>query len=57
MSAVTSLEKMIKTLLKTHPNPTPPIQDLYNSSIDKREKAEIKELACSWGIKLDEEHK
>lgn len=57
MSAVNTLEKIIKALIKTHPNPTPHIQDLYNSSTDKREKEEIKELACSWGIKIDEGEK
>jgi uridine kinase len=41
MSAATTLKKMIKALLKTHPNPTAPIQDLYNNSTDKREKEEI----------------
>lgn len=55
MSAITTLEKIVKALLKTHPNPTSPIQDLYNSSIDKREKEEIKAITLCWGIKLDEE--
>lgn len=57
MSAINSLEKMIKVLVKTHPNPTPIIQDLYNGTTDKREKEEIKTLAWSWGIKIDEEDK
>ena len=57
MYATNTLEKMIKALLKTHPNPTPPIQDVYNNSTDKREKQEIKELACSWEIKINEEEK
>lgn len=57
MSAINSLEKMIKILIKTHPNPTPIIQDLYNGTTDKREKEEIKTLAWSWGIKINEEDK
>lgn len=52
MSAINALEKMIKILIKTHPNPTPIIQDLYNDTTDKREKEEIKTLAWSWGIKI-----
>ncbi len=57
MSAITTIEKMIKALLKTHPDPAPPIQDVYNISTDEREKKEIKVIACSWGIKLDDEGK
>ena len=57
MSAIKTLEKMIKALLKTHPNPTAPIQELYNQSTDKREQEEIKVLACSWGIEINEEEK
>lgn len=57
MSAINTLEKMIKALLKTHPNPTAPIQELYNSSTDKREKEEIKVLAWGFGIEIDEEEK
>lgn len=48
---------MLKALLKTHPNPTTPIQDLYNISTDKREKEEIAVLAYGWGIKISEEEK
>jgi len=55
MSAITTLEKMIKALLKTHPNPTTPTQELYNNSTDEREKEEIKVLAWGWGIKIKEE--
>lgn len=57
MSAVNTLEKIIKALIKTHPNPTPHIQDLYNSSTDKREKEEIKELAWGFGIELKDKEK
>lgn len=52
-----TMEKILKVLLKTHPNPTLPIQDLYNNSTDKREKEEIAVLAYSWGIKINEEEK
>lgn len=55
MSAITAIEKMLKALLKTHPNPTAPIQELYDNSTDKREKEEIANLAWSWGIKINEE--
>ena len=54
MSAVNSLEKMIKILIKTHPNPTPIIQDLYNRA-DIWEKQKIKEISLRLGIKLVEE--
>lgn len=57
MSSITTIEKMLKALLKTHPNPTTPIQDLYNISTDKREKEEIAVLAYGWGIKISEEEK
>lgn len=57
MSAINTLEKMIKALLTTHPDPTAPIQDLYNNSTDKREKEEIKELAWGFGIEINEEEK
>lgn len=57
MSAITAIEKMLKALLKTHPNPTAPIQELYDNSTDKREKEEIANLAWSWGIKINEEEK
>ena len=52
-----TMEKILKVLLKTHPNPTLPIQDLYNNSTDNREKEEIAVLAYSWGIKINEEEK
>lgn len=52
MSAINTLEKMIKALLKTHPNP---IQDLYNGSTDGREKEEIKALAWGFRIEINEE--
>ncbi len=48
---------MLKALLKTHPNPTAPIQELYKNSTDKREKEEIAVLAYGWGIKINEEEK
>lgn len=57
MSAINSLEKMPKALLKTHPNPTAPIKKLYDNSTDRREKEEIKNFAWSWGIKINEEEK
>lgn len=55
MSAITTLEKMLKALLKSHPHPIAPIQELLDNSTDSREKDEIKVMAWSWGIKLDEE--
>lgn len=55
MSAFDTIEKMITALLKTHPNPTLPIQELYDNSADKREKEEIAVLAYSWGIKINKE--
>ncbi len=57
MSTFDTIEKMITALLKTHPNPTMPIQELYDTSTDKREKEEIAVLAYSWGIKINEEGK
>lgn len=57
MSAINSIEKMMKTLIRTHPNPTPIIQDLYDNSTDEREKEEIAVTAWSWGIKINEEEK
>ncbi len=57
MSAFDTIEKMITALLKTHPNPTTPIQELYENSADKREKEEIAVLAYSWGIKINERNK
>lgn len=57
MSAISTIEKMLKALLKTHPNPTTPIQELYNNSTDKREKEEIAVLAYGWGIKINEGEK
>lgn len=57
MSALTTIEKMIKALLKTHPNLTLAIQELYDNSTDKREKEEIKALAWGFGIEINEEEK
>ncbi len=57
MGAFDTIEKMIKALLKTHPNPTLTIHELYDNSTDKREKEEITVLAYSWGIKLGEKEK
>lgn len=55
MSAITAIEKMLKALLKTHPNPTAPIQELYDNSADKREKEKIKAIAWGFGIEINEE--
>lgn len=49
-----TMEKILKMLLKTHPNPTLPIQELYDNSTNKREKEEIAVLAYGWGIKINE---
>lgn len=57
MSAITTIEKMLKALLKTHPNPTLPIQELYNNSTDKREKEEIASVAWGFGVEVNEEEK
>lgn len=57
MSAITAIEKMLKALLKTHPNPTAPIQELYDNSTDKREKEEIQSLTWGLDIEINEEEK
>lgn len=57
MPTTTTIAKMLKALLKTHPNPDLPIQDLYDHSTDQREKEEITSLAYSCGIKIHEEEK
>lgn len=56
MSAINPYEKMIKILIKTHPNPTPIIQDIYNRA-DIWEKQKIKEISLCLGIKLVEGEK
>lgn len=55
MSAVDTLERIIKALLKTHPNAALPIQELYDNSADKREKEKIKAIAWGFGIEINEE--
>lgn len=57
MSAINTLEKVVRVILKTHPDPTAPVQDLYNNSTDERERAEIEVIAWSFGIKICEEKK
>lgn len=57
MSVIETLAKMIDVIVKTHPNPAAPIQELYDCSTNKREKEEIVAMSWGFGIKINEEEK